>query len=274
MIASIVLEGINIMNPIKSIISRRQAYLSEHFDSSKYGKRLKTLKDTHKGEKCFVIGNGPSLRAEDLTVLEKNGIATFAANRIYKLFENTDWRPTYYACEDEFVLEDIQDKINELDFKYKFIPINFNWFKDIKINNAYYFYQKFDSTLQQGGSRPDFFSEDVTRCIPCRGSVITTCVQLAVYMGFTEIYLIGVDHSFSRMTDKNGNLIVDEKIKDHFGNQKNADENTKGIFNIDTATQSFMDMKEFCDKLNVKVYNATRGGKLEVFPRVDFDDLF
>ena len=93
-------------------------------------------------------------------------------------------------------------------------------------------------------------------------------------MGYTEIYLIGVDHSFSRMKDKAGNLIVDEKIKDHFGDQKNADENTKGIFNIDTATQSFMDMKEFCDKLNVKVYNATRGGKLEVFPRVDFDDLF
>ena len=262
------------MNPIKSIIARRQTYLSEHFEISKYAKKLRALKGTQNGKKCFIIGNGPSLRAEDLTVLAQNGIDTFAANRIYKLFENTDWRPTYYACEDEFILEDTQDKINSLDFKYKFIPINFNWDKGIKIDNAYYFYQKFVSNLQQGGPRPDLFSEDVTKCIPCRGSVITTCTQLAIYMGYTEIYLIGVDHSFSRMKDKAGNLIVDEKIKDHFGDQKNADENTKGIFNIDTATQSFMDMKEFCDKLNVKVYNATRGGKLEVFPRVDFDDLF
>ena len=76
------------------------------------------------------------------------------------------------------------------------------------------------------------------------------------------------------MTDKNGNLIVDTKVKDHFGNQKNADENTKGIYNIDNATQTYIDLKRFCDKKGVKVFNATRGGKLEVYPRVDFDSLF
>ena len=262
------------MNPIKSLIAKRQNYLTENFDTSKYGKKLKALKSTQTGKKCFVIGNGPSLRTDDLTTLKENGIATFAANRIYNTFEGTSWRPTYYVCEDEFILEDIQGKINELDFKYKFIPINFNWYKNINIDNAYYFYQTFDKSLQQGGARPDFFSEDISKYIPCRGSVITTCVQLAVYMGFSEIYLIGVDHSFSRMTDKNGNLIVDNNVKDHFGNQKNADENTNGIFNIDAATQSFIDIKSFCEKNNVKVYNATRGGKLEVFPRVDFDNLF
>lgn len=262
------------MNPIKSLIARNQNYLAKNFDTSKFGKRLKKLKDTQTGKKCFVIGNGPSLRAEDLTTLKENGIATFAANRIYNIFENTEWRPSYYVCEDEYILEDIQSKINELDFKYKFIPINFHWYKNINIDNAHYYYQEFGVDLHQDGGRPDFFSTDIAKCIPGRGSVITTCVQLAVYMGFSEIYLIGVDHSFSRMTDKDGNLIVDEKIKDHFGNQKNADENTKGLFNVDIVTQSFMDMKEFCDKQNVKVYNATRGGKLEVFPRVDFDDLF
>ncbi len=262
------------MNPIKSIVARRQTYMSENFDKSKYGKKLKALKATQNGKKCFVIGNGPSLRAEDLTTLKENGIATFAANRIYNIFENTDWRPMFYVCEDEYILKDIQEKINELDFKYKFIPVNFHWYNDVNINDAYYFYQNFGTNLPNKGAGPDFFSEDVSKCIPGKGSVITTCVQLAVYMGFSEIYLIGVDHSFSRMTDKNGNLIVDEKVKDHFGNQKNADEKTKGIFNIDAATLSFMDMKKFCDEHNVKVYNATRGGKLEVFPRVDFDDLF
>lgn len=262
------------MNPIKSLIARRQIYIANHFDKSKYGRKIQSLKDTHIGQKCFVIGNGPSLRAEDLSTLKENGIATFAANRIYNIFENTDWRPTYYVCEDEFILEDIQNKINELDFEYKFIPINFHWYKNINIDNAHYFYQNFGVDLHKEGSRANFLSTNPSKYIPARGSVITTCVQLAIYMGFTEIYLIGVDHSFSRMTDKEGNLIVDEKIRDHFGNQKNADENTKGIFNVDIVTQSFIDMKKFCDKQNVKVYNATRGGKLEVFPRVDFDNLF
>ena len=51
-------------------------------------------------------------------------------------------------------------------------------------------------------------------------------------------------------------------------------ENTRGIFNVDNATQAFMDLKEFAEARGVEIYNATRGGKLEVFPRVDFDDLF
>ena len=48
----------------------------------------------------------------------------------------------------------------------------------------------------------------------------------------------------------------------------------KGIYNIDYATQTYIDLKRFCDKKGVKVFNATRGGKLEVYPRVDFDSLF
>ena len=74
------------MNPIKSLIARNQNYLAKNFDTSKFGKRLKKLKDTQTGKKCFVIGNGPSLRAEDLTTLKENGIATFAANRIYNIY--------------------------------------------------------------------------------------------------------------------------------------------------------------------------------------------
>ena len=135
------------MNPIKSLIARNQNYLAKNFDTSKFGKRLKNLKDTQTGKKCFVIGNGPSLRAEDLTTLKENGIATFAANRIYNIFENTEWRPSYYVCEDEYILEDIQSKINELDFKYKFIPINFHWYKNINIDNAHYYYQEFGVDL-------------------------------------------------------------------------------------------------------------------------------
>ena len=93
-------------------------------------------------------------------------------------------------------------------------------------------------------------------------------------MGFKKMYLIGVDHNFSRMTDKNGNLIINNGVKDHYGVEKNADENTKGIFNVDNATQAFMDLKKFAEAKGVEIYNATRGGKLEVFDRVDFDSLF
>ena len=56
------------MHPVKSIEARTQSYVLNHFEKSKYAKRLRMLKDTHLGEMCFIIGNGPSLSADDLEV--------------------------------------------------------------------------------------------------------------------------------------------------------------------------------------------------------------
>ena len=257
------------MNPIKSVIARTQNYQSEHFEKTKYARRLRKFKDIHKGEKCFIIGNGPSLRTEDLTVLADNNIPSFAANRIYNTFDKTPWRPAYFFSEDVFVLEEIRENIEKYITCPVFTPVNFKWYRGLKVKNSLYFKQLFN----KNGDK-DFFTDDITYGTPCRGSVAITCAQFAMYMGFKEIYLMGFDHNFSRMTDEDGNLIVDSTVKDHYGDVKNADENTQGIFNIDAATLAFMQLKDFADARGVKIFNATRGGKLEVFPRVDFDSLF
>lgn len=257
------------IHPIKSLEVRIQRYQSLNFEKTKYGKRLSQLKNKYDGEICFLIGNGPSLRPEDLTILHKNNIKCFAANRIYNTYDKTDWRTNFLVSEDAYVLDEIQDNINKMDCKYKFIPMYLNWYRGIKINNAYYFNQSFFDNCK--GRK---FSDDIAHDIICRGTVITTFAQIAMYMGFKKLYLIGVDHNFSRMTDKEGNLIINNNVKDHYGVDKNADENTKGIFNVDNATQAFIDLKKFADARGVEIYNATRGGKLEVFPRLDFDTLF
>lgn len=255
------------MHPLKSLNARYQGYIHEHFARTKYGKAIAKMKGIHNGESCFIIGNGPSLKSEDLTILKKNNIITFGANRIYNIFDKTDWRPTYYACEDEYICIDIKEKIEKLPIKFKFIPINLKWYKNININSAIYYNAKPASENIRA-------SDNLAEYSVLNGTVTGFFIQLAVYMGFKKIYLIGIDHNFSRMTDKDGNLIIDKNARDHFGNQKNADKNTKGIYNIDQATQTYINLKEFCYKQNVEIFNATRGGKLEVYPRVDFDSLF
>lgn len=257
------------IHPIKSINARQQHWTSQNFEKTKYAKALKNLKNTYYGETCFLIGNGPSLRPEDLTVIHDNRIKSFASNRIYNTYDKTPWRVDFFVSEDEYVLDEIQDNVRKMDCKSKFIPIHLKWYKDIFITDALYFNQSF---YKDGDEKR--FSDDITHEIVCRGTVITTCAQLAIYMGFKKLYLLGVDHNFSRMTDKNGNLIIDNSVKDHYGVEKNADENTKGIFNVDNATQAFIDLKEFAEERGVEIYNATRGGKLEVFERKDFDELF
>jgi uncharacterized Rossmann fold enzyme len=89
----------------------------------KYSKKLKSFKDIHKGKRCFIIGNGPSLKMEDLDKLKNE--YTFAANKIYLAFEETDWRPTYYCIQDlKLFLRDFESIIQKVEAKVKFIAGN------------------------------------------------------------------------------------------------------------------------------------------------------
>ena len=64
-------------------------------------KYLRECKDIHKGKRAFIIGNGPSLTKEDLEMLTNE--ITFASNRIYKMFDDTEWRPKYFTISDDGV---------------------------------------------------------------------------------------------------------------------------------------------------------------------------
>jgi hypothetical protein len=101
-----------------------------------------------------------------------------------------------------------------------------------------------------------------------------TAAQFAAYMGFKEIYLIGVDHHFHISKNSRGEIVVDNSVKDYFTDKYNEDKDKLYIPNTEKSTLTYVAMKEQCEKREIRVYNATRGGKLEVFERVDFDLLF
>ena len=75
------------------------------------------------------------------------------------------------------------------------------------------------------------------------------------------------------MTDKDGNKVVDNTVKNYFCDDYDKDVADKVVHDLHYTTRSYEFAKEACDKVGFKVYNATRGGKLEVFPRVDLDSL-
>ena len=93
-------------------------------------------------------------------------------------------------------------------------------------------------------------------------------------MGFKEIYLIGVDHHFHISQDNKGEIIIDNTVKDYFTDKYNTDKENLYIPNTEKSTLTYIAMKAQCESRGVQIYNATRGGKLEVFPRVDFEKLF
>ena len=93
-------------------------------------------------------------------------------------------------------------------------------------------------------------------------------------MGFKEIYLLGIDHNFAIQRKRNGEIITND-IQNHFSAEYDSSKNRHFIeMDIDLATSAYECARVYAEKNNIKIKNATRGGNLEVFERVDFDSLF
>ncbi len=258
---------------VKSSFNARivQPNMQKHFEKTEYGKKLASYQDKYKGKRCFLVGNGPSLKAEDLTKIHNNGDVSFAFNRVYNIFDDTLWRPTFYISQDEKMLSGCQDTVNALDLSVKFIPIQLHWYYNINISDAVYFnmnWQQTENPMEFG------FSDNIAHEIYCASTGMYTAAQMAAYMGFSEIYFIGVDHHFQTSINNKGEIVVDNTVKDYFSDKYNADKDNLYIPNTEKSTLTYVAMKKHCDDRNIKVFNATRDGKLEVFPRVNFDSLF
>lgn len=226
-------------------------------ESRFYNLEVRKYKDLYKRQRCFIIGNGPSLQISDLECLHKNHEITFAANHIYKIFDKVIWRPDYYCCVDDLLIKQYIDNIVAIRCKDKFLFDYFNYSYDLeKKKNIQYVHIK--ATAYEVESPK--FSSDISKEIYMGYTVTYAMLQIACYMGFKEIYLIGVDHS---------------NLDKHFI-ENYIDENIKFYPYIygDKALLAYKSAREYCEERNIKVYNATRGGKLEVFDRIDFDKLF
>ncbi|MEH6908922.1 hypothetical protein V7008_25105, partial [Neobacillus drentensis] len=173
-----------------------------------------------------------------------------------------------YCSEDEKTIFKSKEEINNLKIEKKFFPVNFPWDYKINFQNAnYYIFRLGDSKVE-----PEF-SEDIVNGVFWGNTVAYTAIQMAVYMGIKEIYLLGVDHHFSKMENDNGEIVIDETAKDYFTEKYNSDKDDLYIPNVEISTRAFTAARRYADDHNIKIYNATRGGKLEVFERVDFDNI-
>ena len=234
---------------------------------------IQKYKNFYDGQRCFIIGNGPSLTIKDLEKLKEFGEISIASNSIYNLFPNTEWRPTIYTVHDFQEIKKTREKISAVKTELKIVAMS--------ASGRIYDVDEAILLRLIEPKRGGYFSDDISKCVYDGGTVTYVSLQCAVYMGFKEIILLGVDHSFAREQTKDGKMIINNKIKNHFQNYQTDDFWGNGqkdeeavVFPLDFATDAFITARHYADEHGVRILNATRGGKLEVFERVDFDTLF
>lgn len=228
-----------------------------------------SYKNMYYGNSCFVIGNGPSLRAEDLTILANHHIVTFAANRIYNIYSQTDWRPDFISISDDGLSMD-KKHICNMNFSYTqfcFARNQFTWrLRKIKSPKCF-----LNTDYRRSLLDNPVFSSELDKIIYDIATVTYYNLQLAVYMGFKNIYLLGCDSSYCLDKKADGTIVKSSTNTNYFRNDAMSETIPvmAATFEMDIAYNYAC---QYSEKHGICIYNATRGGKLETFQRVTFEE--
>ena len=223
----------------------------------KYGKKIKAFHNIHKGEDCFIIGNGPSLNRIEIEKL--NEFYNFGMNKIYLLFDYKNLDIDYYVSVNKLVIEQSIKQIREFE-----IPVFLNHGNSRNIES-----KKNIIKLETGGLN-GVFQHDLTSFIPEGYTVTYVAMQIAYYMGFKNVYLVGMDHNFDQIGKPNEEQTLKEEDNNHFDPRYFKDQKWH-LADLEGSELHYR-IADFVFKRDGRnIYNATVGGKLEIFKRIDFE---
>lgn len=224
----------------------------------KYAKQLTRFKDIHKGEDCFIIGNGPSIKHMDLAKL--NNYHCIGQNKIFLLFEKVALELSYLVSVNQLVIEQ-----SAREFEAMNCPIFLSY------------------TAAKGvvAEKPNIqrlhtlnlwsFYEDISQPI-CEGNTVTfVSMQIAYYMGFKRVFLIGVDHSFKQSGKSHETQVYSGDDENHFHPDYFKGQQWQ-LADVYGSEVSYHLANYFYLKDERQILDATVGGKLEVFPKISFEE--
>lgn len=241
-------------------------------------RRLKKFKNIHEGERCFIIGSGPSILQQDLGKLKDE--VTFVTN-FFALHERyDDIKPDYYCVSSHIVrlgsglyVEMSQLLLEKTKETVKFFPLSVR--PILKKNRLFadhrvYYINCMPVNIWEAGS----MCLDVAKGVHIGDTlIIDFCLPLAFYMGLSEIYLLGCDcdYGFDKARDGSKGYFYD--VSRAVGGRQPVEYYTEGYW-TNHIMKSYSVAREAFARHNRKIYNAGVGGKLGVFERVDYKSLF
>jgi uncharacterized Rossmann fold enzyme len=228
--------------------------------------RLKSLKDIHKGQRAFIIGNGPSLKNTDLAKLKNE--FTFGLNRIYLMFPELGFSTTYLVSINDLVIEQCASEMAALN-----LPKFLAWRSHRHFQNLQPSTFNLPTFLYTTYTGPRF-STDVTGRVWEGATVTNVALQLAFHMGFDQVILIGVDHSFSTKGPANTTVTSSGDDLNHFSPAYFGKGFRWQLPDLDTSEIGYRFAKQAYESAGRSVIDATVGGKLTIFPKADYNSLF
>jgi len=224
--------------------------------------KIRQFHNKHLGERCVIIGNGPSLNEMDLSFLKHE--ICFGTNKIYLGFERWEFSPTYYVAVNPFVIEQSVDEIGKMSCP-KFIGNRGISYFDP--TDDIIFIKTFPSPGESFSKRPDVGSNE--------GCTVTyVAMQLAYYMGFNEVILIGVDHHFVTQGTPHKAIVSEGDDLNHFDTNYFGKGVEWQLPDLENSEKSYRVAKKVFEESGRKIIDATVNGRCQVFPKQDYGLIF
>ena len=224
-------------------------------------RKLRSLQDVHQGKRCVIIGNGPSLNKTDIQKIRNE--YTFGLNRIYLAWEDWGFSTSFFLSVNDLVIEQCASEIMSLEMPVFVSWRAHQWVKPQK--NVHYLYSTYTGPK---------FAKDVSKRLWEGATVTYTALQLAYHMGFSTVVLIGVDHSFASKGKPNQTVESQGDDPNHFSPQYFGKGFRWQLPDLETSTIAYQMANQAFTEDGRQVLDATIGGKLDVFPKIDYDRYF
>lgn len=247
-------------------------------------------KNKYSGKRCFIVGNGPSLKKQDLRKIKDDFV--FTVNMLPKSPMYELVKSDFHVMVDPFIFQLDMDKEEDREKFETFKKINtsesspvcffpyvsrgiieelgLNQFLDIA-------YLHFGGDFYEGYGK----KVDLTKCIPGFCNVVQFAILIAIYMGFKDIYLLGCDMTVYEQVSVMYGKEVELHAYEMNENEKKAIKNTHEQMDIEkffggfcSTLSDYRRLYEYSNKRGIHIYNATQGGVLDSLPRVDYNKLF
>jgi hypothetical protein len=234
--------------------------------SAQNKKQLLEYKDKFIGKRCFIVANGPSLAKTNLDLLKDE--YSFGVNRIYLNFAKSTYRPSFYVVSNDLVIQQFHRDISNTEILPMPKFLNWGCRKFFPGDREDILFLKTRHVLN------DRIIPDMTKPFVFGATVTFVALQLAYYMGFSKVILVGLDHKYAEVGTPNAKETrTFSKDVSHF----HPDYFPKGIkWQLPDLLRSEIDYsiaREYYENTGREILDATIGGHCTIFKKAIYQDL-
>jgi len=224
-------------------------------------KRILRLKNRHSGERVIIVANGPSLNNMNLNFLRHECV--IGLNKIFLGFKRYKFYPQYYIAINKKVIEQSVNNIKSL-----------NCNKFISKRGCHLVPEDALTYHLETECPPARFSRDISIGVHEGWTVTYVALQVSLYLGFNEVVLIGLDHSYKFDGSPNESCRLSGPDPNHFCSEYFGHGQVWDNPDLPHAEESFRIARKEFEKENRRILDATVNGACTIFPKVNYKNYF